>query len=302
MNKKYQVKALYIPTNRKRTETFIAKNEEELVELLKNSDFEDPFEIKEVFNEPTDKQLEYAKSLKIKIPNHASLEDMSALISRAVEGDNSDPNPELIEYAVDKGFFFSKYVGKKALYNLLFYSLSLRDKIAFFCFSVYRHLSDDRAGNLDNHQCKDLFYNFAESQINNDKFIKSLEKYTGEDIRFFGTLKFSDGGKATGGSMNTIAYRTCSEFLTEKMQLINTAVKTIKTKVSDNMLIQLIESKGKLYATKYYKEKSGINISEAKKYIDDFISKNKLESAKSGCASVILLFVLSLSTIILCLI
>ena len=219
MYKKFKVRAVYIPTNRKRTETLIAKDEEELIERLKNSDFKEPFDIEEIFNESTDRQLEYAKDLGIKVPKDASLEDVSALISRNVDGDSLNPNPELIEYAVDKGLYFSKYIGKKALYNLIYESLSLKDRIAFFCFSVYRHLSDDRQGNLDKHRHKNLFYEFAESEINNDKFLKSLGKYTGEDIRFFGTLKFPDGGVTYGGSVNTIAFKTCALFLCKKLSL-----------------------------------------------------------------------------------
>lgn len=213
MLKKFKAKALYKATNRVRTATLIAKSEAEVVLQLKQSGFSEPFEITEELPEPAnDAQIQYAKSLQIDIPLNPNKDDLSALISRKVDKD-SDPNPELVEFAVEKGLSFSKYIGKKALYNLVFQSLSKEDRIAFFAFSVYRWLSEDRHGNLASHNYCDVFYDFAREQLNNDSFIKSLDKYAGADLRFFGTLRFADGGETQGGSTNTIAYKTCAKFV-----------------------------------------------------------------------------------------
>ena len=62
---------------------------------------------------------------------------------------------------------------------------------------------------------------------------------------------------------------------------------------SNGDLKQIIETKGLLHGTKYYKNITGVSLSEAKKYVDEFISKNNIKPSKNGgCAGVILLFVL----------
>lgn len=210
---RYEIKALYTPTNRIRTTTIEAQNREDAIARLKmDLNFSEPFVVEEFFDEPTSRQLDYARDLKIKIPQHASIRDVAALIDRAVNHD-SDPNPGLIEFAKNRRILFSQYIGKKALYNRVFYELSERDKIAFFAFCVYRHVSDDRHANLDTHPKRQLFYDFAAEKEKDERFTKSMSKYSGEDIRFFGTIKFPDGGEAYGGSISTIAYKTCVDFL-----------------------------------------------------------------------------------------
>lgn len=237
---RYEIKALYVPTNKKRTIKIEAQNKADAIAFIKrDSEYAEPFEIKEFFDPPTESQLDYAKDLKIKMPRDASIRDASALISRAVDRD-SDPNLDLIEYAKGRGLLFSKYAGKKTLYNLIFLNLPQLDKIAFFAFSVYRWLSEDRHGNLDTHPQRHFFYDYARLKSGDEKFIKSMEKYQGEDIRFFGMIKFSDGGEAYGGSISTIAYKDCTDYLNKKLGLqkskilkvANDTSKAIKTNAS----------------------------------------------------------------------
>jgi len=227
MLKKFKAKALYLATNRQRTVTLTAKSEAEVVLQLKQSGYSEPFEITEELPEPaTIAQIEYAKALRIDIPANPTKEDLSALIGRKVDNDG-DPNPELVEFAMEKGLSFSVHIGKKALYNLLFNSLSLEDRIAFFAFSVYRWLSEDRRGNLETHPYAIDFYDFAREEISNESFVKSLDKYTGADLRFFGVLKFADGGETQASSTNTIAYKTCANFISARFGTPKTKTATI---------------------------------------------------------------------------
>lgn len=227
MNRKFKAKALFKGTNRKRTVIFTAKSEAEVVQLLLQAGYTEPFEITEELPEPaTVSQIEYAKSLRIDIPANPTKEDLSALISRKMDND-SDPHPELVEFAIEKGMSFSTHIGKKALYNLLFNSLSLEDRIAFFAFSVYRWLSEDRRSNLETHPYAIDFYDFAREQISNESFVKSLDKYTGADLRFFGVLKFADGGETQASSTNTIAYKTCANFISARFGTPKTKTATI---------------------------------------------------------------------------
>ncbi len=133
MLKKFRAKGLYQATNRVRTVMLIAKSEADVVLQLKQTGYTEPYEITEELPEPaTDAQIQYAKALQIDIPLNPNKDDLSALISRKVDND-SDPSPELVEFAFEKGLSFSEYIGKKALYNFVFHSLSTQDRIEFFC-------------------------------------------------------------------------------------------------------------------------------------------------------------------------
>ena len=217
----FTYKAKNSETKRVRSVTVDADNENEAIEKLKAQGFLEPFELqREGSNAPSDAQLDYAKKLGVKIPKDANIKDASALIAKAVDND-SDPNPDLVEYANELGLTFSQYIGKRALYGLVYRSMDLKEQIAFFVFCVYRWLSDDRGGNLNKHQHRQIFYDFAEQYVNDAKFVKSLAQYSGEDIRFFGKITYSDGNEYYGGSASTLAYKTCAAFLKERFGLQN---------------------------------------------------------------------------------
>lgn len=228
------IKGLFHETNRKRTIYISCHKNCKPEELAQNQGLFPPYEIKEILpDEPTEAQLNFAKDLKIKIPLDANIEDISCLLNRAVHHD-SEPSPELVEYANFKKFCFSKYIGKKELYNLVFNRLDLRDRIAFFCFCIYSYLSDNKQANLEKSEHKEVFYNFADQYLNDDKFIASMNTYRGQDLRFFGKSKIikEENGQQVeieiyGGSRATSSYRIASKFLIETFEL-----SPVKTKIT----------------------------------------------------------------------
>jgi hypothetical protein len=238
-HRRYEIRGTYSQTKRKRTTAVYAKTPEQATNLAKQQGFIEPLEIAEIpYNLPTERQIEFARDLKITIPRDASKEDVSALISKKLEYD-TDPNPGLYEFADNRGFVFSKYIGKKSLYNLVFSNLETLDKIAFFAFSLYRFLSDDRHANLDTSPYREDFFAFANKNISNTSFVNSMNKYEGNDLRFFGKLTIKDNNSITethGGSVNTIAYKTTADFLQERFGLQRTRAKTI---YKDNKASQL---------------------------------------------------------------
>lgn len=111
---------------------------------------------------------------------------MQCLISSEVDYDNNDkkaPNPGLVDFAISKNILHSQYSGKRMLYNTVYHRLNQIDKVAFFIFSIYRWLSDDRAANLSVHPHKEMFYAFAETLLDDKKFISYISKRKGEDLR-----------------------------------------------------------------------------------------------------------------------
>lgn len=235
LNKAYKVKATFSETNEKKEFFFNAKSDAEIIELLKNSGFIEPFVIKEVnLGKPTPKQIEYASSLNIQIPLEATKVDLSALISKKTDNDDN-PNDDLLEYATEKGLTFSRYIGTKALYELIFDSMTLNDKVAFFIFSVYKQLSDDSSSNLNKHKHKNLIYVYANELQTQEKIIKSICNYRGSELIHFGKVMHSDGIETSGGSVNTYAYKTVSEYVSKTFN--TTKTKKINTERSSGYTI-----------------------------------------------------------------
>lgn len=219
----YRCKATFAKTNRKRTTEIEAFNETEVKECLKQAGFIEPFEIERIpFPEVTDKQKAALGNIYF---GDVCQFDASALLSKQYEKD-SNPNPELVAYATECGIKFSYYIGKKALYDLIFENVELKEKIAFFVFCIYRYTTDDRQGNLHNSLYRDYFYKFAEENVQNENFIKSMNKYSGQNLRFFGKLTVNNV-QFNGGSTNTNAYKTVIEYLKQKFTLSTITSKTM---------------------------------------------------------------------------
>lgn len=159
----------------------------------------------------TERQREYAIALGLTFPADITKSAMSELISKKVDNDG-DPNPGLMDFARAHGIDFSPFVGKRALYNRIFGLLSNQDKARFFVFSIYRWLSEDREANLEVSTKRDELDIVARQLLGNPKALKSLLRYEGQDLRFFGEATFA-GMRCQGGSDKTIAYREACQLL-----------------------------------------------------------------------------------------
>lgn len=221
--KHYKIKGKHVETKRVRTVKIDAINEDDAIKEAHSHNLEtvDSVEILP-FEPPTERQLEYATSLNIELPEGVCKQDVSALISRSVDRDGI-PNEGLIDFATNRKLFFSKYIGKTALYNWVFYELPDLDRVAFFIFSIYRYISDNRHSNLDTHPHYEKFYEFANSIVGDERFMKSMNKYSGADLKFFGELTTPDGWTHTGGSVNTIAFKAAREFLIDNHLIADNA-------------------------------------------------------------------------------
>lgn len=209
----------YVETNRIRTKKhIIVFPDQNVKEEIIRLGYTDPIEYSLEESCPaSEKQLAYLKDLtKNSVPSHLSLKDASALISRITEHDHI-PNPQLLEFATQMHIEVSFFIGKKRLYNTIFSNLPTIDRIAFFVFCVYRSLSKDfSVSNLNHSVHKRLFYEFADLRKDDTSFLRSMNNYTGAELRFFGT-KTINGLIITGGSKNTIAYTQAKQFLNEKI-------------------------------------------------------------------------------------
>lgn len=221
----YVFSGKYTETKRMRRNHIIYIFEDQSVkEAIVDLGYEEPIEFEKVdFEGPTLAQRDYLYDLSNGIvPDNVSLDDASALIDRYVEHDQI-PNPQLFKYATQMHIPVSYYCGKKRLYNLIFSGLELRDQIAFFIFQVYRDSYDAYGShdiaNPNNSPYKQLFYDFAEQYLDDEKFIKSMQNYLGKNLRYFGKRTYN-GYEIMGGSQNTIAYKAAKSFLQLRTEIV----------------------------------------------------------------------------------
>ena len=220
----YLIKAKYIKTNRMRKierEYHNSYSETDIIQFLKDEGYVEPFTItvNTAYNEPTEAQIKYAKDLNIPIYPGLGKYDISCLIDRVLEHCGS-PNQGLIDFADEEKLFFSYCIGKKQMYDIVFAQLDTRTAIAFFIFSVYRFLYNDREANLNKSPHRNLFFSFGDKYVDNNKFVKSMyDNYKGSDLRYFGSINIKDSdGMATtiyGGSNRTYSYQEAKKYLIE---------------------------------------------------------------------------------------
>ena len=112
-----------------------ALNESSAINIATSKGLIPPYQVK--INElapPTERQLNYAKSIALKLPQGCCIHDVSALLTNYENNDINRPSTRLIEFAKSKQIYFSTLYNEKSLYNILFSDLLLEDKIAFFLF------------------------------------------------------------------------------------------------------------------------------------------------------------------------
>ena len=137
----------------------------------------------------------------------------------------------IIAFADERKLGFSKYIGEMSLYNLVFDCLEDVDKIAFFIMSIYKWVANDNQTNLNNHIHRIKFYQFATTLKDDEQFLKSMNKYTGQDLLYFGDMNQSNGILvANGYSRNTIAYKKVAEYLKKEFGVSKTKNEKISHK------------------------------------------------------------------------
>ncbi len=211
----YVGRAKFKETNRMRKVMCYGTTKWDAIANLRKLGYTAPIEITFTMPEkPSDDQLETCQDYNIPVPPDACKQDVSALIA-AHFGDKSPPSEGLKEFATNHQIVFSSYIGKKLLYDKVFQGLDIEDKIAFFIFCVYRYLSDDRRSNLDTHPYRNIFYDFAREKVGSKRYINSLIKYEGRNLRFFGSLTFDDNMQHNykGGRTDLLAYREAKQYL-----------------------------------------------------------------------------------------
>lgn len=162
----------------------------------------------------------YAEKLGLQLPEDATKSDARAIIDRELDSDEA-ATKDLLDYARAKGMLCSDYIGNKALHNQLFDHLALEDKVALFCFCVYKFHFEPGHENLLVHPKREIFEAFGKQFAKDPYFTASLEDYLGEDSVAFGkSSKIVNGVKKNiyGGSIYGRAYKEAMKFLNESLK------------------------------------------------------------------------------------
>ena len=241
---KFEIKGKGKETNRKRKRIYYANTKDEAIKKAED-DGTIVEKITELPHDPplppepaTEKQIKYATHLGIKIPNDATKEDLSYLIDIKVNNDKPATDRHK-EFAHVYGLEPSKYIGKKALFNYIFNTLSEpgreKELITWFLFRVYRTLVSGKHNVPITTPTDPALQEISKGIYLDEKIVNSIRRYYGEQLVFFGEFTADNGRVYTGGSMRTIAYKTACQKLREKLNLPKRASKraTVQTTESN---------------------------------------------------------------------
>jgi hypothetical protein len=171
---------------------------------------------------PTERQIDYAISLGIEIPKDATKNELSDIISMSVDKDKTS-DIRHIEFAKIYGVDCTKYIGKKLLFDRIQNELikpgNELNMLSWFVFRVYRELVSGKINPELDDPRNAIFMSIAQELISDDKVIKSIKRYTGRDLIWFGEWTSSSGYLMSGGSIQTVAYKTVSKILRDKLSL-----------------------------------------------------------------------------------
>jgi len=188
---KYEVKAVYIPTNRSRKRIMYGKNEADVRSQL--SDYKEPDSIVEMaYDPPSQPQLDFARKLHIIVPTACCKEDMSALISEALRKEHEDlhdkpwrhvpPGYGLTKFADTMHIPYSRYAEEFIVIRTIYmFVKSKSERVAFMIACMHRHLK----GAWD-FSSWNKWLNDADELLQNDSFIRSFENNIGLEDGFCG--------------------------------------------------------------------------------------------------------------------
>ena len=113
---RFQVIGKNPATNRKNKRVYEVRNEDEARSHAESSGLVGPFEVSVLPSKPpSESQLSYAKSLGASIPDGACSHDVSAIISRITDNDESPVTEKLAHKAHIFGLKLSRYSGSKSI-------------------------------------------------------------------------------------------------------------------------------------------------------------------------------------------
>lgn len=125
---RFQVSCVNPATNRKNKRVYEVQTAEDACKCAENDGFTGPYEVSVLpSSPPSERQISYAKTLEAVLPDGACALDVSAIISRITDNDESPVSPKLAQQAHNRGLKFSRYHGRAAIMSIAKANLSVRE-------------------------------------------------------------------------------------------------------------------------------------------------------------------------------
>lgn len=132
-------------TGRKNTKRYEAQTEADARAAAADDGLVEPMTVQvEPQIPPTDRQMDYALELEAMLPDGVCKEDVSAIISRITDEDETAPDPGLSLYAHACGVKFSRFVGEKALLSYMVSQMHGAARGELYAYAVYRQENGGR--------------------------------------------------------------------------------------------------------------------------------------------------------------
>lgn len=179
----------------------------------------------------TERQLEFAKDLGIDLQPGATKEEVSALISeklgqKRLKSDNPADDRHLV-FAHRYGIEVIPPIGKKELFDRIFTAIKKpgreMDMASWFVYRVYREIIQRNRNNADfiNGPDDPTVQQIALKIAQDTAILKSMRRYEGREIIWFGEWTDQNRRVHYGGSNQTTAYKRVAALLLEALKEIS---------------------------------------------------------------------------------
>lgn len=209
---KFQVTGKGRESGRARKKAYQANNDDH-ARSLAEADGMVVGEVEELSSLPTDGQRAKAAELDIQVPVGITSEELSNLISLTTWHDKK-ADPALKDLAASYGIPVNAYSGKKFLFARIFECLCVpgreHDLVAWFAYRVYRELVHGAPGMPITGPNDPKIQGIAVRLAAEESLIKSIRRYSGDSLIWFGRYTTPDGVVLEGASNCTTAYRSVS--------------------------------------------------------------------------------------------
>ena len=172
---RYSVKGMCSKTGKNKKYHYEVMSEAEAQARAKEDGLSEPFTVQvEKMPPPSGSQLSYARSLNAEIPEGACKRDVTAILSRITDEDES-PDAGLVHFAHTSGVCFSRFIGKDDLFRTMVYQLKGEKLAMLYAYAVYLQEAGGTFGDPRDTPVYNEMVECAKMVANDPALLKSLE-------------------------------------------------------------------------------------------------------------------------------
>lgn len=218
---RFEVRGVGRDSGRTRRRSYKARNESEAVALAKKGGMIVKA-VSPIPDEPaTARQRAYAADLGLSFPDTITKAEMGDLLDKHLSRDKPSSERHR-EFARWFGVGTTAYVGKRALFDRIGAELSRpgreEDLCAWFVYRVCRHVC---RGGEDHPRATGpnsvAVYEMGAELASDPSVLRSIRRYEGRDLIWFGEWTSPDGYVHEGASVRTMAYKRARSLIRDRL-------------------------------------------------------------------------------------